>query len=674
MKISHFSYRQGHVPLPLQRLLKAIQRRIQDAESELHLGKTLILSSAQRMSWRWRICLGLSSVLALLSITFAFVHSRQRGADLSESFFPAIGVIFALPVWRLLAATPSRSERIYLLCLVGMACYLVKVLCNPLHFMYYDEFLHWRTADDILITHHLFKSNHLLPVGPYYPGLEIVTNALGSVSGLDTFYAGIIVIGIARLALILSLFLLNERILKSSRVASLAVLLYMANPHFLLFDAQYGYESLALALAVLLLVLMEPHQELVLRVKHLQVLPARVLFAKTQRNMLKNDQRVITVGAGLIITALAFTHHVTNFFLDLFLVVWTLICIVLRLPTSRRTYLMRITLFAIALSLLSAVRIGNPVVTYLSTFMSKIFQDLGDILHGAGTARQLFVNHAGLQTPLWERIFTLLSVLLIMCCFPFGLLSVFRRHRLNALAMTCCLLTIGYPLSQLFRLTTRGSDLTDRLAAFLFIPIAMVLAAFVTQFFPVSTLSVLRRSVLTGGITFVFLGGVILGAGSNFALLPGPYQVIADARSLEPEGIQAAQWAAINLEDGGLVTTDRINQILMATYGNRPIATSITAKVDLSPVFLTPQLGPKEIALLHRAHVHYLVVDLRLSQSLPLIGFYYSETEEDAFHHTMPVSMTALSKFYYLPNVDRVFDSGDIIIYDVESISYETAQ
>ena len=121
------------------------------------------------------------------------------------------------------------------------------------------------------------------------------------------------------------------------------------------------------------------------------------------------------------------------------------------------------------------------------------------------------------------------------------------------------------------------------------------------------------------------------------------------------------------------MATDRINQILMGTYGNQQIATSITDKLDLSPVFLSPQLGPKEIALLRQAHVHYLVVDLRLSQSLPLLGFYYEQTEENAFHHSMPVSITALSKFHYLPNVDRIFDSGNIIIYDVESISHETA-
>jgi hypothetical protein len=295
---TRYKLKQSRVSQPLWHLVEAIQRRAQDAKAEIHLGETLILRFAQRKSWRWRICLTLSSALAFLSITLAFAYSRQNGVDLSESFFPAIGLIFALPAWRLLAPTPSRSERIYLLCLVGMACYLVKVLGSPLHFMYYDEFLHWRTADDILVTHHLFHGNALLPVSPFYPGLEILTNALSSVSGLDTFLAGVLVIGVARLVLILALFLLNERLLKSSRIASLAVLSYMANPHFLLFDAQYGYESLALPFVVLLLVLMEPHQELGLRVKHLQLSPARILFAKTQRGLLKNDQRMITVSTG----------------------------------------------------------------------------------------------------------------------------------------------------------------------------------------------------------------------------------------------------------------------------------------------------------------------------------------------------------------------------------------
>jgi len=335
---------------------------------------------------------------------------------------------------------------------------------------------------------------------------------------------------------------------------------------------------------------------------------------------------------------------------------------------------MQLTLFAIGLSLFSIVRVGNPVVIYLSAFIGNACRELGNIWLRSGEVRQFFVSYNGYQTPLWEQIFTLASVLLIICSFPFGLLSVLRRYRFNALAVACCLLALGYPLSQVFRLTTSGSELTDRLAALLFIPVAMSLAVCMTQFFPVYMLSVLRRSFLTGVMTFVFLGGIILAAGSNFALLPGPYEAVADARSVEPEGIQAAQWAALHLKDGGLVATDRTNQILMGTYGNQQIATSITTKIDLSSVFLSERFGPKELALLRTVHIHYLVVDLRLSQSLPLLGFYYEQTEENAFHHTTPVSITALAKFHYLPNVARVFDSGDIVIYDMEYLSYETTK
>jgi hypothetical protein len=671
---TRYKRRQNPVSQALRYLAEAIQHHTQDAKAEIHLGETVVLRLARRMSWRWRICLTLSSALALFSIALAFIHSRQTGTNLVESFFPAIGLIFALPTWRLLAPTPSRSERIYLLCLVGMACYLVKVLGNPLHFMYYDEFLHWRTADDILTTHHLFHRNALLPVSPFYPGLEILTNALSSVSGWDTFAAGILVIAVARLVLILALFLLHERMLKSSRVASLAVLLYMVNPHFLLFDAQYSYESLALSFVALLLVLMEPYQELVMRMRHLQLLPARVLFVKTQRGLLEGDQRLMTIGAGLVIVALTFTHHATHFLFVLFLVVWTIVYIAMRLPASRRAYLIQITMFAICFALFSTVRIGNPVAAYLSNFVGNALQELGNIASGSGMVRPLFVSYSGPPTPLWERVFTILSVLLIMCSFPFGLLSVLRRHRLNTLAVACSLLALCYPLSQIFRFTNAGSQLTDRLAAFLFIPIAMLLAVFVTQFFPVSTLSLLRRSLLTGMMTFVFLGGIILGSGSNFALLPGPYEVIADSRSLEPQGMEAAQWAAVHLHNGGSVATDRINQILMGTYGNQQIATSITTKIDLSPVFLSVQLGAKEMALLQRTHIHYLVVDLRLSAALPLLGFYYEQSERNAFQHIVPVSIVALTKFHHFPNIGRIFDSGDIIIYDVERVFHETTQ
>ena len=59
-----------------------------------------------------------------------------------------------------------------------------------------------------------------------------------------------IVVGAARVLMMLALFLLYERACGDSRLAGVGALVYAANPGFLFFDAQFAYESLALPLAV----------------------------------------------------------------------------------------------------------------------------------------------------------------------------------------------------------------------------------------------------------------------------------------------------------------------------------------------------------------------------------------------------------------------------------------
>lgn len=70
-------------------------------------------------------------------------------------------------------------------------------------------------------------------MSPYYPGLEMVTDALSTMTGLSIFQAGIAVISAARILMVLSLFMFYEQVTKSSRMASIATMIYMLNPHFL---------------------------------------------------------------------------------------------------------------------------------------------------------------------------------------------------------------------------------------------------------------------------------------------------------------------------------------------------------------------------------------------------------------------------------------------------------
>src|SRR5205823_4106453 len=156
--------------------------------------------------------LTLTSTVGLFLVSFAYYIS-QYGTPVLEFFFLfGLLLIFVPNVVRLMSPAPSRLERIGLLCVAGICFYLVQLMISPLHFSGFDEFLHWRTADDIARIGHLFSENSMLPVSPYYPGLETVTNALSTTSGLSTFHAAIIVISAARLLMILSLFMLYEQV------------------------------------------------------------------------------------------------------------------------------------------------------------------------------------------------------------------------------------------------------------------------------------------------------------------------------------------------------------------------------------------------------------------------------------------------------------------------------
>jgi len=107
----------------------------------------------------------------------------------------------------------------------------------------------------------------------------------------------------------------------------------------------------------------------------------------------------------------------------------------------------------------------------------------------------------------------------------------------------------------------------------------------------------------------------------------------------------------------------------MGTYGYQWNVMSSNEKIEVAPVFTSLELGPAEERILQRTKTQYLVVDLRLSTALPRERAYFDAGEPNAGHYTSPIDPAALAKFDKVQNVSRIFDSGDIIIYDVEAIS-----
>lgn len=634
----------GNLPTRMQYIISAVLTRAQDPKAEdpptSRTGRQEIVQFPAS-AWGWLPMLTLTSAWGILAVVYAFTTLRYFTVDVTIFFWLGLLLVFVPPMWRLISPAASRFERIGLLCVVGICFYLVNVLDTPVAFIGHDPLLHTRTADDITSSGHLFTENPLLPASPFYPGLEIVTNALSTLSGLNTHDAGIVVLGMGRLVIILSLFLFYELVTKSPRIAGIAAMIYMTNPHFLFFDAQFSYESLALPLAIL------------------------VLFAMAHHATVKNGSRWMMLVAWIILGAIVVTHHMTDYILDGFFILWTLMSIARQPARLLRSDLAKTALFGIIISVAWANLPGNPVVSYLSSYFAGAVDNLKQVLNGASTARSLFATYAGQPTPPWERIMAASSVVIITLCLPFGLLCLWRRYRYHSLACALGIASLFYPISHAFRLTTFGSEISDRAAAFLFIPVGCVLAIFITQFWPARRLDRKRTSLIVYAVSVILLGGVVLGEGQPWQIFPGPYLVAADSRSIEPEGINAAIWARSYLGPNNRIATDRVNGLLMSAYGYQYTVTALADNVDESPVFFSSTFGPQELSILREGQVHYLVFDLRLSTGLPYVGFYFEPRELGAFEHTTPISLKALTKFNTRPQINRVFDSGDIVIYDV---------
>src|SRR5258706_7875932 len=674
--------------------------------------------------WGWFPVLSLTGAIGVFLLALAYNAGRNAAQWADPLFWFALLVLFLPIAGRLLSLRVSRRERIALLVVLGMALYLAKYLQYPLYFTYHDEFAHWRTAYDIVASGHLFQGNPIIPISSFYPGLEIVTSALSNLTGLSLFASGIVVLGVGRLVLVLALYLFSEHVTGSARVAGIATLLYMANPHFLFFDADFSYESLALPLAMF------------------------VLFAVASRIYGPlGRHRGLTLATFLGLGAVVITHHITSYALVIFLLLWTVVSfyknrLLFRLMHKIADFHASLypqrhgafhqsrdlkdkvqagpgwaALIGLAMSIAWLIFTGDLAVGYLSPFLSGAVHQLAEILLSKGPTRPLFQDASGFVTPLWERVMASASVGLILLGLPFWIFCIWRRHRANAAALVLMVGAIAYPVSQAFRLTTAGAESADRATEFLFLSIAFVLAISIREFWlpraltwklpaivippqlripqkaaapralkwklpaivippqlrmpqkaaAPRALKWRRSAIVMGAIAVIFVGQVIAGSGPIWFRMPGPYLVIADPRSIGPEGISAAQWADSYLGSGHRIATDRINGLLMASYGNQWILVGVNEVVP--PAFTSLQLGPGDLAILKQQRIQYLVVDRRLSTGLPRIGVYFEITPSGIKQYNQPIDPAALTKFDDVKNVSRLFDSGNIIIYDVEAIT-----
>ncbi len=607
---------------------------------------TLRVASARPQNrWGWLPMLILSYAIGIFLVAMAYEAGRVAAPWYEVPFWVGMLVLFLPTAYRLLLSRPTRSERIALVTLLGISFYLAQFLEYPLYLAGHDSFSHWRTAQDIAATGHLFQHNPLLPISALYPGLEIINSALTSLTGLPVFWAGFLEIGVAETIFVLSLYLLYERLSALPRTASLATLLYLANSAFMFFDTQFSYESLALPLATFVLYTMSMQR-----------------YAPACRS---RSLTLLTIGG---IAAVSVTHHVTSFILAICLLGWTLIHTLQHHSQRETGSPAGVASIALALSVAWIFYTKGIVIGYLVPHFNSTFQQIVQVLSGHNPPRQLFHAGSSYVTPLWERVLAIGSLGLLVAGLPFGLLQIKRRYGASALTLVLACAALSYPISQAFRLTSAGAESAVRTTEFLFLGLAFVLAVSITEHWNIKLPPRRAYVLMLSALTIIFLGQVVLGSEPAWASFPGPYLVAADQRSIEPEGITAAKWARIHLGSGNRVAADRINTLLMATYGYQQAFTSVGGPLPVEPIFVARSLNAGVMSIMRTDRIQYVVVDQRLSTSLPWVGTYFddSPTKNPV---TKPLSLTVLTKFDHVQYVNRVFDSGDIVIYDVRPLT-----
>ena len=578
------------------------------------------------------ICASGVLLVALVYTWARFGHANSAWAD--RAYWIGQTLILLPTAIPLLSRRLLRArETVTLVLILAVAEFLVSVCYSPAAFAYADELRHWRSTVNVLQTGKLSNVNYLLPVSPHYPGLEEVTAALSSITGLSVFASGLIVAGVAHLLFVIVLYILFREIGGSYRIAGIAVLCYSTNALFESFDSMFTYQTLALPFLGLTLL-------------------AAWRLASRRAGQSRASWLILAI---LTIATTVVTHHITSYVL-----VGTLFLITLALVLAGNR---QAAIWTAILAVLSAVAAVSWLVfaapqtyTYLQPVASQALQGFRSLIAG---------QHASTAPisggPLDNRMLASVTVLIVSALLPVGWWQVWRRYRRQGWILAMAIASVSWYAVVIIRVTVAdGTELAGRAATFIYVPMAYILAL-ALGYLANKTMRWQARPLAAAVLVIVLIllfDGLINGWPPYWERLPGSYQVAGAERSVEPEVIAGATWALTSLGPGKEFASDLGSYPVLGSYGNQnPIR-------DVAYLYTSPAYTTADALTTQAQGLRYIWVDRRLSESLPASGQYFP-VDPNAGRYTHPLSSADLTKFNHVRGMDRIYDSGNIVIYEL---------
>jgi hypothetical protein len=621
--------------------------------------------------------------VSVLVISGAYAASRAGQSSAPALLWLGEALLYAVPAAFLLRARHvTRSQGAHLALLIPLATYVINQAYSPGQLRFLDEFEHVVTAQGILSSHHLFTQNISLLVSPQYPGLEIVTSAVVSLTHLSITFSAIVVVGVLHCLTAFGIYLLALEITSRPRWAALAVLIYACEPHYQFFDSYFIYQVMALPFLVSCV-----------------LAAARMVKASSTRAAL------IWGGASLLLAAVTvMSHHLTSY------VTWLLLMcfFVGTLLTRGRSGLSwRLpTLLLVSGGLIFGWDLG--VATATIAYFQHNLLSLG-VRHAS---RKISLTTSGVRIPPFESALEYASVAMLCGLTMLGGVWVWRNRRKRGgdLVTGFGLASLSLLLAIVGRLLfSGGAQLWGRAATFAMIPACLLVAAALrvrsrpsltklARLRPLSSPSFLRKRsgvarVQTpdpghaaakhpqlpnfwprrrrdrrqyryyswagvAALVILALGGIAGGWPPSYARLPGPFLAEAWERSVDAHELDLAAWAATRITRNNGVASDFTTASLLGTIGHQANVGGLPA------LFFSTTITVSDVAQIRARRVILVVVDQRLLKLPPEDGSYFSGSGGPASQARL-LPRTGLDKFASVPGVSRIFDDGSLVVYDL---------
>jgi hypothetical protein len=203
-----------------------------------------------------------------------------------------------------------------------------------------------------------------------------------------------------------------------------------------------------------------------------------------------------------------------------------------------------------------------------------------------------------------------------------------------------------------------------RASSFLFVGVAMLAAQARPRARP-HRFAWLRLAVVGLSATIMISGGVISGWPTNLRLA-SPYRVKTAGSAIDPPSTAAARWTTKAIGTFNRIGAEPSDARLLLVYGPQEAVAGVFPDID--DVLHTPTIESWQPDLLRQLQIRYLMVDNRKVSSDVLAGYFFAPIGSAGAAERPP---EARDKFEHVSWSDRVFDSGSIVLYDIQRLRNE---